>query len=259
MYKLEMLDLKATYNQVRKGGIDTAAFCDLLGISDSTFKANLNKDFSDSRYSQRKPFDFLTQIPGDKFAAIEERLYQFPGFERARKSVRGYPAEVGAHMLGYISEVNPKQIKASEGLYQRGEYIGTSGLELSYEPQLRGIRGVEHVLKDKWGKRKGQYKSGAMDEPAVSGYDLVTSIDMELQAYGEELMQNKVGAIVAIEPSTGEILAMVSAPTYNPAVLAVNRNRKDAFQALQRDSLIPIINRAMLAQNPPASIIKPVM
>lgn len=256
VYNLAMYDLKATYNQVQKANIDTAAFCKLLGITDSAFYENLNKDFRDRRFSQRKPFNFLTQIPGDKFASIEERLYEFPGFESQLKSVRGYPAHVGAHMLGYISEVSPERIKKSEGLYQRGEYIGTSGLELSYEEQLRGIRGVEHVLKDKWGKRKGKYKEGVMDEPAVSGYDLITSIDLELQAYGEQLMQNKIGAIVAIEPSTGEILAMVSTPSYDPAILAVNRNRKDAFKALQRDSLIPLFNRALMAQYPPGSIFK---
>jgi penicillin-binding protein 2 len=256
VYNLAMYDLKATYNQVRKSNMDTLAFCELLGISDSTFYANLNKDFKDRRFSQRKPFNFLTQIPGDKFASIEERLYEFPGFESQLKSVRGYPAHVGAHMLGYISEVSPAKIKKSNGLYQRGEYIGTSGLELSYEEQLRGVRGVEHVLKDKWGKRKGKYKEGIMDKPAVSGYDLITSIDLELQAYGEQLMQNKIGAIVAIEPSTGEILAMISTPSYDPAILAVNRNRKDAFRALQRDSLIPLFNRALMAQYPPGSIFK---
>jgi len=256
VYNLAMYDLKVTYNQVRKSNIDTMAFCELLGISDSTFYVNMNKDFKDRRFSQRKPFNFLTQIPGDKFASIEERLYEFPGFESQLKSVRGYPAHVGAHMLGYISEVSPAKIKKSNGLYQRGEYIGTSGLELSYEEQLRGIRGVEHVLKDKWGKRKGKYKEGIMDEPAVSGYDLITSIDLELQAYGEQLMQNKIGAIVAIEPSTGEILAMISTPSYDPAILAVNRNRKDAFRALQRDSLIPLFNRALMAQYPPGSIFK---
>jgi penicillin-binding protein 2 len=259
VYNLAMYDLKATYKQIKKSNIDTAAFCELLGISDSFFLENLNKNFNDKRFSQRKPFDFLTQIPGDKFASIEERLYEFPGFESRRKSVRGYPAHVGAHMLGYISEVNSKQIKASGGLYQRGEYIGTSGLELSYESQLRGVRGVEHVLKDKWGKRKGKYKNGTLDENAVSGYDLLTSIDLELQAYGELLMQNKIGAIVAIEPSTGEILAMVSSPSYNPSILAVNRNRKDAFKALQRDSLIPLFNRALMAQYPPGSIFKTVL
>lgn len=256
VYNLAMYDLKATYNQVRKANIDTAAFCKLLGITDSTFYANLNKDFSNRRFSQRKPFDFLTQIPGDKFASIEERLYEFPGFESQLKSVRGYPAHVGAHMLGYISEVSPKKIKESNGLYQRGEYVGTSGLELFYEEQLRGIRGVEHVLKDKWGKRKGKYKEGALDEAAVSGYDLITSIDLELQAYGEQLMQNKTGVIVAIEPSTGEILAMVSSPSYDPAILAVNRNRKEAFKALQGDSLFPLFNRALMAQYPPGSIFK---
>jgi len=256
VYNLAMYDLKATYNQVRKSNMDTLAFCELLGITDSTFYENLNKDFNDRRFSKRKPFDFLTQIPGDKFASIEERLYEFPGFKSQLKSVRGYPAHVGAHMLGYISEVSPAKIKKSNGLYQRGEYVGTSGLELSYEKQLRGIRGVEHVLKDKWGKRKGKYKEGIMDEPAVSGYDLITTIDMELQAYGEQLMQNKIGAIVAIEPSTGEILAMVSTPSYDPAILAVNRNRKDAFRALQRDSLIPLFNRALMAQYPPGSIFK---
>ena len=123
VYNLAMYDLKATYNQVKKSHIDTAEFCTLLGISDSTFLKSLNKDFKDQKFSKRKPFDFLTQIPGDKFAAVEERLFQFPGFEGRRKSVRGYPAHSGAHMLGYISEVNPKQIKSSNGLYQRGEYI----------------------------------------------------------------------------------------------------------------------------------------
>lgn len=259
VYNLAMYDLKATYNQIKKANIDTAEFCKLLGISDSVFFENLNKDFNDKRFSQRKPFDFLTQIPADKFASIEERLYEFPGFESQRKSVRGYPAHVGAQMLGYISEVSPNQIKASNGLYQRGEYIGASGLELSYEEQLRGVRGVEHVLKDKWGKRKGKYKDGSMDVPAQSGYDLVTSIDLDLQAYGEKLMQNKIGAVVAIEPSSGEILAMISAPTYDPSILAVNRNRKEAFKALQKDSLIPLFNRALMAQYPPGSIFKTVL
>lgn len=259
VYNLAMYDLKATYNQVRKSNIDTVGFCNLLGITDSAFYENLNKDFKDRRFSKRKPFDFLTQIPGDKFASIEERLYEFPGFESQLKSVRGYPAHLGAHVLGYMSEVNPDQIKKSNGLYRRGEYIGKSGLERSYEEQLRGVRGVEHVLKDKWGKRKGKYKEGSMDEPAVSGYDLITSIDLELQAYGEKLMENKVGAIVAIEPLTGEILAMVSAPFYDPSILAVNRNRKDAFKALDGDSLIPLFNRALMAQYPPGSIFKPVL
>ena len=148
VHNLAMYDLLVTYNKVKKSDIDTLAFCKLLGINDSVFFAHMNKDFNDKYYSKRKPYDFLTQIPGDKFASIEERLFQFPGFESRRKSVRGYPAQVGAHIFGYISEVNSTQIKNSKGLYQRGDYSGTTGLELSYEEQLRGVRGVEHVLKD---------------------------------------------------------------------------------------------------------------
>ncbi len=254
-----MYDLKATYNTIRKSNIDTSTFCNLLGITDSTFLANLNKDWRKIEFSQRKPFDFLTQIPADRFAKVEERLYQFPGFESYRKSVRGYPRHVGAHMLGYISEVSPEQILESDGDYKRGDYIGTSGLELFYEKELKGVKGVEHVLKDKWGKRQGKYKEGEMDIPAKSGYDLITSIDLDLQAYGEKLMQNKVGAIVAIDPTSGEILAMVSSPSYDPEILAINRDRKEAFRALRQDSLTPLFNRALQAKYPPGSIFKPVL
>ena len=259
VYNLAMYDIKATYNQVIKSSIDTTAFCTLLGINDSIYSAALNKDFSDKRYSQRKPFNFLTQVPASVFATFEERLFEFPGFEAERRNVRGYPANSSAHLLGYISEVNQKQIDASSGAYQRGEYIGTSGLELFYEDQLKGKKGTEHVLKDKWGKRKGKYKAGQLDIEAKSGFDLITSIDLELQQYGELLMKNKKGAIVAIEPSTGEILAMVSAPYYDPEILAVNRARKNAFRSLQEDKLNPLFNRALMAQYPPGSIFKTIL
>jgi len=254
-----MYDLKATYRTVQKSNIDTATFCQLLGISDSVFLANLNKDFRKKEFSPRKPYDFLTQIPASKFAKVEERLFQFPGFQSYRKSVRGYPHNTGAHMLGYISEVSPKIIKASDGEYKRGDYIGQSGLEAYYEAELRGKKGVEHILKDKWGKRQGKYKNGELDVPAQSGYDLITSIDLALQEYGEELMKNKIGAIVAIEPSSGEILAMVSSPSFDPEILAINRNRREAFRKLQQDSLIPLFNRALMAKYPPGSIFKPVL
>jgi penicillin-binding protein 2 len=259
IYNLAMYDLLATYENVRRSNIDTQRFCNFLNISQDRFSKLMEKDWRDKRYSKRKPFEFLTKVPADSFATFEEHLYEFPGFESIRKNVRGYPVHVGAHMLGYISEVNQKKIDQSDGLYQRGDYIGASGLELYYEEQLRGQRGLKHVLKDKWGKIKGQYKEGEKDVPAVSGYDLISSIDLELQRYAEELMQNKRGAIVAIEPSTGEILAMVSAPSYNPQILAVDRNRKDAFQELRTDSTRPLFNRALMAQYPPGSIFKPVL
>lgn len=259
IYNLAMYDLQSTYETVKRSGVDTNRFCKLLGINKAQFVELMEKDWSDIRFSKRKPFDFMTKMPADSFAIFEEHLYEFPGFESIRRNVRGYPVNVGAHILGYISEVNPKQIKKNAGLYQRGDYIGASGLELFYEQQLRGKRGLKHVLKDKWGKIQSRYKNGALDETAGSGYDLVTSLDISLQRYAEELMRNKIGAIVAIEPSTGEILSMVSAPTYDPYVLAVDNNRGAAFSKLAEDSTQPLFNRALMAQYPPGSIFKTVL
>lgn len=260
VYNSAMYDLMATYNRIRKSNIDTAKFCHLLDIDKKTYRKNLNKDFKgNKRFSPRKPFEFLTKIPAKRFALFEEHLYQFPGFEKVQKNVREYPINAGGHILGYISEVNAKQIERSMGLYQRGDYAGASGLEHFYEPQLRGRRGVEHILKDKWGRRQGKYKEGEDDIPAQSGYNLITSIDAELQRYGEQLLKNKTGAIVAIEPATGEILAMVSAPAYDPGLLVVGKERKDAFQKLQKDTLKPLFNRAIMAKYPPGSIFKPIL
>ncbi|MCP4440105.1 MAG: penicillin-binding protein 2 [Aureispira sp.] len=260
VYNSAMYDLMATYNRIRKSTIDTAKFCHLLDIDKITYQKNLNKDFKrDKRFSPRKPFEFLTKIPAKRFALFEEHLYQFPGFEKVQKNVREYPINAGGHILGYISEVNAKQIDRSMGLYQRGDYAGASGLEHFYEPQLRGRRGVEHILKDKWGRRQGKYKDGVDDIPAQSGFDLVTSLDADLQRYGEKLLQNKTGAIVAIEPSTGEILALVSAPAYDPGILVVGKKRKDAFKKLQGDTLKPLFNRATMAKYPPGSIFKPIL
>lgn len=259
VYNMATHDLMATYERVTKSKIDTAFFCNLLNITKNDYKLFLEKDFSDKRFSQRKPFEFMTKIPAENFATFEEHLHQFPGFEAVRRHVRGYPINTGAHLLGYISEVSPKQIKQFEGLYQQGDYIGASGLELFYEPQLRGVRGVRNVLKDKWGKIQGSYKNGAEDRPSQSGFDLVTSIDLELQQYAELLMQNKVGAVVAIEPSTGEILAIVSSPSYDPSLLSIDRDRKTAFSQLTKDSLNPLFNRALMAKYPPGSIFKTIM
>lgn len=260
VYNSAMYDLMATYNRIRKSTIDTAKFCNLLDIDKITYRKNLDKNFKkDKRFSPRKPFEFLTKIPAKRFALFEEHLYQFPGFEKVQKNVRDYPIDAGGHILGYISEVNAKQIERSMGLYQRGDYAGASGLEHFYEPQLRGRRGVEHILKDKWGRRQGKYKEGADDIPAQSGYNLITSLDVELQRYGEELLKNKTGAIVAIEPSTGEILTMISAPAYDPGLLVVGKKRKAAFQKLQKDTLKPLFNRATMAKYPPGSIFKPIL
>lgn len=259
IYNIALYDLQATYESVRRGNIDTLKFCRLLGITPDQFKSNMEKDWSDIKFSKRKPFDFMTKLNPDSFARFEEHLFEFPGFESIIRNVRGYPVNIASHILGYISEVTATQIDKNKDNYKQGDYIGASGLELSYEKQLMGERGERHVLKDKWGKIQSRYKGGSLDKKARSGYDLVTTIDITLQRYAESLMQNKIGAVVAIEPSTGEILAMVSAPTFDPSILAIDKNRGAAFAKLAADSSDPLFNRALMAQYPPGSIFKTVL
>ena len=249
-------DLKVTYNQVKN--IDTAKFCRLLNISEATFLKNLNKNWRDKRYSKVKPFVFLKKISPETYARFQESMYEFPGFFAELRNVRGYNYGVGAHVLGYIGEVNQKQVDSSD-YYERGDYIGVSGIELACEDQLRGRRGIKYILKDNLGRTQGSFQNGARDERAISGKDLVTSLDIELQLYGEKLMQNKRGSIVAIEPSTGEILSLVSAPSYNPNLLTINRDRGESYGRLEKDSTKPLFNRALGAQYPPGSIFKPLM
>ena len=260
VYNYPIYDLMATYNVIKKSNIDTLEFCRLLGITKERFISNLEKDFKgDYRYSKRKPFEFMTKIPADTFAQLEERLYEFRGFEGMRRSVRGYAVHSAAHVLGYISEVSQQQIERSGGEYQRGEYIGVSGLESFYEKQLRGRLGEKNVLRDKWGRVQGSYRGGEFDKEAIAGMDLTTSIDLDLQMYAESLMVNKRGAVVAIEPATGEILAMVSAPAYDPNILVIDQKRKEAFAQLLSDSLNPLFNRALMAKYPPGSIFKTIL
>ena len=258
VYNKALYDLMVTYDRVRKANIDTTRFCDLLGIDTVKFRTALEKDFRDKRFSRLKPFEFLTQIAPDTFARFEEHLYEFPGFDVVRRHIRGYSVHHAAHVLGYISEVTPEQV-AQNDVYRRGDFIGTSGLESAYEVELRGRPGSRHVLKDKWGRIQGSYRGGTEDRPASSGLDLTISIDIDLQEYAEGLMQNKRGALVAIEPSTGEILAFVSAPSYDPQILAVDGSRKGFYQLLSNDSLKPLFNRALMAKYPPGSIFKTVL
>ncbi len=253
-----MYDLKVTYNRIDPD-MDTLKFCNLLGIDRETFEKNLDKDFKSARYKKYAPFIFLKKISAEQYARFQEHLYEFPGFYVQIRNVRGYPHSHGAHVLGYINEVNQTQIDASEGKYARGDYIGASGLELAYEDYLRGSKGVQYVLKDNLGREVGPYKEGALDSSAVSGHDLITSIDLGLQEYGEYLMQGKTGSIVAIEPQTGEILSMISTPTYDPNLLTINRDRGHAYVRLLQDTLKPFFDRTVMAKYPPGSIFKTVM
>jgi len=251
-------DLYVTYKNINKD-IDTAHFCSLLGITKEMFIENLNKDWHMGKYSKSIPFVFLKNIDSRTFLAFQENLFRFSGFFPVLRSVREYPESNGAHYLGYISETTPQQISNSEGAYKLGDYIGASGLEKRYEDYIRGEKGVKFILKDNLGREVGPYDNGRLDKDARSGLDMMIGIDLELQKYGEKLMKNKVGSIVAIEPSTGEILALVSSPNYDPNLLSFNRNRGRDYAILLRDSLKPLFDRSASAIYPPGSIFKPIL
>lgn len=246
-------DLMVVPRQLKKE-IDTLEFCKLLGIERLAFEEKIQKA---SRYSRFKASLFMPQISIEDFAAIQERLHEFPGFYPESRTVRYYPASSAAHVLGYIGEVNTRQIEASEGYYQMGDYIGIAGIELSYEEALRGKRGVKYQYVDVHNRVVGSYKNSEFDSLAVSGEELELSIDIALQQYTERLFANKKGSAVAIEPSTGEILAFVSAPNYDPNLL-VGSVRGKNYGKLVGDPLKPLFNRPLQAQYPPGSIFKPV-
>lgn len=254
-----MYDLMVTYNQVDPK-MDTLLFCKLLGIDKEFFIDNLDRDFRrDHRYSRSKPFIFLKKVPFEVFARFQEYLHEFPGFFPQLRSVRGYPYAHGAHVLGYLNEVNQAQIDADKDNYSPGDYIGATGLEAAYEKVLRGEKGVEYVLKDNLGRVVGPYRKGSLDYAAKPGTDIITSLDIDLQTYSEQLLENKTGSIVAIEPASGEILVMASSPAYDPNQMTINRSRGKTLQALLTDSLQPLFDRTVMAQYPPGSIFKPVV
>jgi penicillin-binding protein 2 len=249
-------DLMVIYNQIRPS-MDTAKFCALLGIDKASFEERLNKDFKrDKRFSKIKPFVFLSKITPEVYARFQESLYEFPGFFVQIRNIRSYPVRHAAHLLGYITEVTDSDIKDSGGEYAMGDYMGASGLELSYETELKGKKGYEYVLKDNLGRDVGKFQDGKRDTLPESGLDLISTVDIDLQAYAEELMQNKIGAVVAIEPKTGEVLAFVSSPTYDPNLMVIDQNRGRAYMELQGNKLKPLFNRAIMAEYPPGSTFK---
>ncbi|MGY6561997.1 MAG: penicillin-binding protein 2 [Luteibaculaceae bacterium] len=231
--------------------MDTLEFCSLIGMPKETFVLKME---AAKRFSRRKPSVFEKQIPSEEFALIAEKLYKFQGFYAQPRMLRNYPQGIAAHVLGYIGEVNKQTIK-NNPYYRQGDYIGISGVEKYYEEELRGKRGVRYVLVDVFNNEKGSFKDGALDTLPESGINLVSTIDADLQAYAERLMLGKKGSIVALEPSTGEVLAIVSAPGYNPNML-VGRIRNKNFQSLSNDSLKPLFNRSLQSVYPPGSIFK---
>ena len=251
-------DIMVTYNQVDPG-MDTSLFCELLHIDRQEFITNLNKDWSSHLYSQSVPFAFLTKIKPETVASFQEYLYKFPGFSLQLRNTRSYPVPHAAQLIGYISEVSRKQLESDHGNYLPGDYLGSSGLEKYYEDILRGKKGIQYVVQDNIGRVVGRYNSGNLDTSAVSGKNLHATVDLDLQKYGEQLLQNKKGSIIAIQPATGEILAMVSAPGYDPNDLSIQRDRSEAYLSLKNDPNKPLYNRAITAQYPPGSIFKSVL
>ena len=253
-----MYDLMVTYSQVNPK-MDTMKLCNLLNINKDEFRQRMTKDWRSGKFSKKVPFVFFSKMSDKTYATLQECLYEFPGFFVQVRNIRGYPYSVGAHVLGYINEVDPRDIAAGKGVYAPGDYIGAAGLEFEYEPYLRGKKGATYLLKDNLGRIVDKFQNGEMDTLAVSGSDLVSTIDIDLQAYGEMLMTGKTGSIVALEPRSGEILCMISAPTYDPNRLVMTQERGQVFSELLTDSLKPFFDRTVMAKYPPGSIFKTVV
>ena len=253
-----MYDLLVTYNQINKS-MDTTKFCKLLDIDEKYFAKALNKNWQSAQFNKRVPYIFLKNISPEIYTRFQENLYEFPGFFIQQRVVRGYPFPNAAHLLGSIREVRAKEIKDSTGIYKLQDYIGASGLEKQYEYYFRGKKGVRKILKNSMGREVDSYLGGQFDVDPESGGDVMTTIDMDLQMYAEQLLENKAGSVVAIEPSTGEILCMVSAPGFDPNLLSIGKNRGAAFDSLRKNPNKPFINRATSAQYPPGSLFKSVV
>lgn len=231
--------------------LDTNYFCKCLGITKTDFINRMEKARKQSPYSASP---FIKQISKEDYARWQNVLYKFNGFYIQNRTLRLYPRPIAAHVLGYVGEVDEKEM-AENPSYQMGDYVGKSGLEKTYEDVLKGRKGHRVIHVDVHGREIGSYQHGALDTMPVAGENLYSTIDAELQQYAEELMANKRGCVVAIEPSTGEILALVSAPSYDPNLL-VGRVRGQHYLELQRDIAKPLYNRALQGQYPPGSIFK---
>lgn len=229
---------------------DTLELIKILNID----KEMLLKGIEKARDPRTRREPFIKQISPETYAVLQEKLYKFPGLYVQPRTLRKYPKNIAAHVLGYVGEVNNKVI-AQDDYYTMGDYIGISGIEKTYEKYLRGEKGREIYNVDVHGRLQGPYEGGRYNEPAVVGKNLVSTIDSDLQGYGEKLMESFRGSIVAIEPATGEILTLVSAPGYAPDLL-VGRERTKNYQQLSRDTLKPLFNRALMAHYPPGSTFK---
>lgn len=254
-------DIMVVLREVQE--FDSVNFCKIVDIDMPTLRGlfdELRQNIRYRRASSYKPAVFIKQLSEERYSILQENLFKLPGFYAQRRTLRKYEYPSAAHVLGYVGEISEGMIKDtarinSDNYYSQGDYIGISGIESSFERQLRGRKGVNYIMVDVHGRTKGEFHNGEFDTIAISGKNLTLSLDIELQMYGEKLMQGKTGSIVAIRPQTGEILAMVSAPSYDPSLL-VGRLRSTNFPILSNDPQKPLFNRAIQAQYPPGSTFK---
>ena len=242
-------DIMVVPNNVR--AFDTTEFCSILDITPEDLEDRMQRA---KNYSWRVRSVFMKQVSFDVAAILQEKMYKFPGFSLQSRTLRKYARPVASHILGYIGEVDRNILEKNE-YYAMGDYIGIIGIEKSYEEVLRGEKGLKIYLKDVHNRIIGSYEDGKYDQPVKVGKNMTISLDAELQEYGEQLMQKFVGSIVAIEPSSGEILTMVSSPTVDPNQL-IGRNLGESIRKLSADTLNPLFNRALMAQYPPGSTFK---
>lgn len=256
VYNQNAYDIMVVMNE-EKGRLDTTEFCNSLGITKEFFIKRMeeikdrNKNPGYSRFTQQL---FMSQLSEKEFSVFQEKIYRFPGFYVQRRSVRQYTMPYAAHVLGDVAEVSAADIE-EDSYYQPGDYIGKMGVEKSYEKQLRGEKGVQIMLRDAHGRIQGSYMNGKFDRRPVPGKDLTLSLDIKLQALGERLLEGKIGSIVAIEPSTGEVLCMVSSPTYAPRTVT-GRKRGKMHAMLSRNPWKPLLNRSIMGMYPPGSTFK---
>ncbi len=249
VYNDAAYDLMVVPNELRE--FDTAELCRVLDLT----KAEVEKKIARAtKYSKILPSLFEQQISKEDYGFLQEKMYEFPGFFVQNRTLRSYPNPIAAHILGYVSEVNEQDME-NDNYYKMGDYIGKSGIEKAYESVLRGVKGKRVVLVDVHNREMGSYDNGADDVVAIPGTSIWSTLDMRLQRYGEELMQNKRGAIVAIEPKTGEILCIISSPSYDPNLL-VGTARPKNYGVLLQDPKKPLFNRALMASYPPGSTFK---
>ncbi len=256
VYNQPAYDIMVVMNEI-KGRLDTLEFCQTLGITRQEFDRRMatikdrNRNPGYSRFTQQI---FMSQLSDKDFSIFQEKMFRFPGFYVQKRSVRQYQYSMGAHVLGDVAEVSPADIEEDE-YYQPGDYIGKLGIERSYEKQLRGVKGIQILLRDAHGRVQGRYRNGEFDQRAQPGKNLTLGIDAKLQALGERLMEGKIGSIVAIEPSTGEVLCMVSSPSYDPRLM-VGRQRSKNHRLLSQDVWKPLLNRSIMGLYPPGSTFK---